>query len=1697
MRSINKYYLSFILLLMVGFMFSQAPVNDNCTGAINIPLATPPACGTGTQTGATAVVTGNITNATPGNPYIYQTGCTGSSATMSFPANDVWYSFVATGYQTNINITSAFANPNVALYSGNCAALGGGIGGCAVGTGGSVSLTVNQCVPGTTYYLQISGATGQVGTFTMNINNSVSCANCLVNSNITVTPPPVGGAYPPNTTVQFCFHIGQFNTINTNWLHGVQLSFGSCWNAASLVTNIPTPAGTSGSWAYYPAGIGIQNAQNWGPGWYFDYNPTDGNPKNNFGDLPTTTVTASMWNFCATITTKNVCNPGCDLSVTFNTSGDGESGSWSNSGCANDPPAIFHAVGACCPPIMSSIPAKCFGTPTGTAIATPVGAVGPYTYIWTGPAAYTSSATLVPGASTITNVPAGIYTVQVIDKNLCAVNATVQVTQPPAITLTPTFTNASCLTNGSASVTATGGTPGYTYTWSPIGGNASTASNLTPGIYTVTVNDSKLCAQTATVSIVLTGSVSPAFTTPTYTQCLTGNSFVFTASVAAGTHTFAFNPLAGSPATGLVSPYGPVSFTAPGTYSVIHTIVTGSCTATTTSVIVIKPQPTVTANNSGPLCVGSNLTLSSTGGGTYSWAGPNAFVSAVQNPTIVAATAAAAGVYTVTVTLNGCTNTNTTLVTLTTATASATNTGPYCAGSTIQLNTPAATSYTWSGPAAFASNLQNPVRPASTVAMSGTYTVIITAGTCTATATTLVTVNALPTPIAANTGPYCPGVTIQLNGSAASSYTWSGPAFASNLQSPTIAGATTAMSGVYTFSVTDVKGCINGITTTVLVNPNPTPLIGSNSPVCLNTNINLNSGGGATYSWSGPAAYTSAVQNPTIVAATVANAGIYTVTVTSAAACTATATVNVSVLTPSTTATNTGPYCAGTTIQLNTPVATSYTWSGPGAFASNLQNPVRPAATVAMSGTYTVMISIGSCTASATTSVTVNPLPVPVANNNSPVCIGNPITFTGAGGVSYFWGGPLAYTVAAQNPTIAAATAAMAGTYTLLVVDANTCTNVAITNVVINPTPTITVNNPTVCVNQTISFTATGGATYAWSGPGGFVSALQNPTIPSATAANSGQYTVTVTSAAGCTNTAVSTATVFPLPTPAITSNTPCVGSTLSLSGSGGAVYAWSGPNSFSSLSQNPNITTVSMLANGTYTLLASAGTCTAMTTAVVTINALPNPTMASNSPVCVGTPINFTGNGGVSYSWSGPAGFTDATQNPTIAVSTMANNGTYTLTVTDANGCVNSTTKPVVVNAQPVVSANGGTACENSNTNLTASGGVSYLWSGPGGFTSASQNPVVLATAAAVGQYTVLVTSASGCTNTAMATIGINPIPTPNIVTNSPICINNVLSIAAGGGVSYSWTGPNGFFSTAQSATIQANSVNVGGVYYVTATGANGCVATTSMNTVINPIPPLNITSGPNRGCAPLCVSFTAATTPSATVDWIMGDGSYTGANINSNACYQTTGIFTITASVIDVNGCQNSATYTVQVYPHPVADFNYDPYKPIVNQNADVHFTDASYGANITGWSWFFMNNASATSSLQNPTYVYEDAGEFVIALVVTSDQGCTDTILKSILVGQDFGIFVPNAFTVNGDGLNDRFYAKGYGITKFEMNIFDRWGEKVFSSHDIQEAWDGTYQNRGTKIVKDDTYTWIINVTNVFGKAKEFTGHVTLIK
>lgn len=1256
--------------------------------------------------------------------------------------------------------------------------------------------------------------------------------------------------------------------------------------------------------------------------------------------------------------------------------------------------------------------------------------------------------------------------------------------------LTPTITaNATPTSVCSGMNVALLGGGASTYTWTP-GNLVGSTVNVTPTVttnYTVVGTSTTGCLGSNTVNVtVFPNPTVTAVANPT--AICAGKSTTLTAG---GGATYTWNP---GNLTGTTVSVSPAATTI---YTVTGSSVNG-CTRTQTVLVTVNPLPVVVPGSNSPVCLGGNINLSVGAATSYTWSGPNSFSSNLQNPTISNATTAMGGIYTVSVTNStGCVKSNTVNVVINPLpTINPTNTGPYCVGATISLTTAAATTYTWTGPSAFSSNLQNPTIGNAQLVHAGIYSVSVTnAGGCISSGTTNVVVNSLPVPVAGNGGPYCPGNTIQLNVGAFTSYTWSGPAsFASNIQNASISSASVANSGTYTVSVTNANGCINTTTTNVVVNPSPVPVIGSNSPVCLNANISLNAAGGTSYAWNGPNSFNSALQNPIINGATTLNAGVYSLTVTSLG-CSSTATVNVTVLTPTTSASNTGAYCAGATIQLNTPAANTFTWSGPLGFSSNLQNPSIPASTTGMSGTYSVIVSVGSCTANASTNVVVNALPTPTAQSNSPVCQQGSINLIGNGGTTYTWTGPGGFSSNQQNPVIPNCGLTNSGTNTLTVTDANGCTNSATVNVVVNPLPVIVVNNPTVCVNQAINFSANGGATYSWSGPLGYTSNIQNPVINNATLPMGGAYSVTVTTAAGCSSVAVSNAQVLALPNAQILSNSPvCAGNTLNLMGSGGISYNWSGPG-YNGTLQNPTINNVTAAANGVYTLLVSSGSCTASTQYTVVINPVPVFNITNTNVLC-----NGQSNGTASVTISvGTSPFTFNWNTMPVQNTQNANSlpaGNFSCTVTDANGCTSisgiqiTQPSPFTVSISSAVNM----ACANNpiNVNANGSGGTSpynYNWvSGPTGSSYA-----IIESAAGNYIYTVNATDANNCAAT--ANINLTFAPQPTVTVNSTtVCAGQTAVLTANGANSYLWQPGNTSGNTY--SYNGNNSVNVS----VVGT-SNGCSNSANTSIIINPAPNVSIATSNTKGCVPVCVSFSATSSSNiSNYGWtVNGAGMATGQS--GIQCFNEASSYSLGLSVIDNNGCTGIASpVIVDVYPSPVADFNHSPIKPIINQDPLVTFTDASHGAAIVSWNWYFMNNAQFTSTVQNPTFAYTEPGTYAVALVVKSENGCSDTLVKELIVGEDFGIYAPNAFTPNNDGLNDIFQPKGFGVVKYQLQIFDRWGERVFETKSFDQGWDGKFRSKGLdydKVCEEGVYSWIINVTSVFGKAHELKGHVTLIK
>ncbi|HKD11583.1 MAG TPA: choice-of-anchor tandem repeat GloVer-containing protein [Thermoanaerobaculia bacterium] len=327
----------------------------------------------------------------------------------------------------------------------------------------------------------------------------------------------------------------------------------------------------------------------------------------------------------------------------------------------------------------------------------------------------------------------------------------------------------------------------------------------------------------------------------------------------------------------------------------------------------------------------------------------------------------------------------------------------------------------------------------------------------------------------------------------------------------------------------------------------------------------------------------------------------------------------------------------------------------------------------------------------------------------------------------------------------------------------------------------------------------------------------------------------------------LSTCTAPPAPTAG--NNGPiCAGSTLQLTATtvAGATYAWTGPNGFTSTAQNPSIANATTAASGTYTVHAIVGGCSsAAATTTATVNAIPAaPTAGNNGPICAGSTLQLTATtvSGATYAWAGPNGFTSTLQNPSIANATTAATGTYTVhaIVGSCSSAAATTTATVSAKPSAPTASNNGPICAGQDLHLTAStiAGATYSWTGPNGFTSSVQNPVITAaTTAASGTYSV-VAIVGGCASApATTTATVRAGPSAVITTAGAVCPNSSGHPAsvpdAGAGAAYAWSITNGTITAGagtRSITFSTGSMGPLGLS-VTVTNASGCSANSSVS--------------------------------------------------------------------------------------------------------------------------------------------------------------------------------------------------------------------------------------------------------------------------
>lgn len=1169
----------------------------------------------------------------------------------------------------------------------------------------------------------------------------------------------------------------------------------------------------------------------------------------------------------------------------------------------------------------------------------------------------------------------GTYTVRLIMGNtqgcLDTIIKTVTIHALPAVAAA---SNQS-ICQGSTTPVALTATGASSYTWSPATGLSCTACANPTALpastttYTVTGTDANGCTDTGNVTI--TVNAKPTVTASANQTICEGSSVTMGAGGAAS---YVWTPSTGLSCTACTNPVA--TPTATTTYIVTGTNASG-CDDTAAVTITVNPRPVVGAGSNVTICSGESTPLNATGAASYTWSPASGLsCTACANPT---ATPVTTTTYTVTGTgANGCTNTSTVTVTVNARpSVSAGSNQNICSGNSATLAATGAASYVWSPSSGLSctSCTNTTATPGSTT----TYTVTGTgANGCTNTSNVTVTVNPLPTVSAGGNQTTCPNIPVSLSATGANTYVWS-PSTGLSCTACANPTATISSTTTYTVAGTNGNGCVNTSTVTVTVNPQPVVSAGSNTSVCIGDSVQLNATGGVTYTWT-PSAGLSCTNcaNPKASPGTTTT---YTVTGTVGTGCSNTSTVTVTAnAKPTVSAGSNQNICEGNSIVMNATGAASYVWSP--ATGLSCTSCANPTASPTNTTTYTVTgTAANGCSNTANKTITVNPLPIVSAGSNQTTCPNVPVTLSATGANTYVWSPSTGLScTACANPT---ATISSTTTYTVIGTGLNGCVNTGNVTVTVNPQPVISAgSNTAICLGDTAQLQATGGITYVWSPATGLsCTTCDNPK------ANPGittTYTVTGTVGTGCSNTSTVTVTVNARPSVSAGSNQSiCIGNSAILNATGALSYVWTPSTGLSCTScANP---TASPASTTTYTVTGTnANGCTNTATVTVNVNPLPIINAGSNQTICPGGSASLQATGAVSYIWSPSTGLSCtscANPNASPVVTT-----TYTVTGTNANGCVNTSSVTVTVNPQPTISAGANAAiCIGDTAQLNAAGGISYVWSPSTGLSCTTcDNPK--SSPGITTTYTVTGTGNNGCTNTSTVTVTVNPLPSVSGGTNQNICIGSSTILNATGASSYVWTPATGL--SCISCANPTASPTTTTTYTVTGTNINGCTNSATVTVNVNQLP--TVSAGSNQIICPGS-SASLQATGAVTYVWSPATGLSCTSCANPTASPAATTTYTVTGT--SATGCVNTSSVTVTVITQP--NVSGGPNKNIcIGDSTSLQAT----GANTYVWS---PSTGLSCTSCANPKA--GPATTTTYTVIGTAGSGCTDTAQVLVTVNQ----------------------------------------------------------------------------------------------
>jgi gliding motility-associated-like protein len=1294
-----------------------------------------------------------------------------------------------------------------------------------------------------------------------------------------------------------------------------------------------------------------------------------------------------------------------------------------------------------------------------------------YTFTWNTNNSMINSNTITPSVFPTAAID---YVLNVNAGFSCLGSDTIKITVSQPI-LTASIDDTICAGDSTViSATVSGSAFGGNYLWTP---NASLDidTNLTamagPSVttdYIIEVTDTIGCIIADTMTVV----VEPGFTLSTSNDTTICENECFNL-FATGASTYAWISDASIGDTTLsnqtVCPSADINYKVYGFL--------GACIDSTTINVTVNTLPTVEAGPSIDLCLGDTTQFNASGSLTYTWT-PNVNISSqvINNP--FASPNDTTQYFVTGMDANGCSNMDSLIVFLhDIPDIDAGEDSWLCPGDVANLlaTSTSTGNYAWlpitdlSDP-----NISNPIAsPTDTVA----YHVTITdAFNCFNSDTIIVYVSpSVPTDAGTDTT-ICEGDTIAIGGNptafGGTTYSWT-PA---NLVDDANASNPLAFPSVTTwfYVATGNDTCVGIDSVLITVNTLPNVNAGADFAICINDTSSLTATGAIDYLWNITTSMDdNTIANPTIYPTTTTN---YEVMGTDALGCVNWDTISVTVNNlPIVDAGIDTSLCINDTIQLAATGALNYNWT-PVSFIQNENTGtpnVFPNATMYY---YIEGTDVNTCVNIDSILVTVHTLPSVNAGADDAICNGDSIQLEATGAVIYNWtDGTNLDDTTIFNPY---ASNTLDETFIVIGEDVNGCINSDTVEIIVNSLPIVSAGTDVqICINDSTQLNATGAIGYSWNNS----SSLSNDAIsnPFASPTDTLMYTVIGTDANNCMNADSVTVIVNPLPiVNAGVDTSLCINDSIVLAGVGAANNSWTPISNMDN--ENTLTPTIFPTSTGYFVLTTTdSNSCINSDSTLVTVNMLPPVDLGPNVAMCIGDSIQLQATGAMIYNWADGTNLSDTTIDSPYANNTVDEN--FIVIGEDINGCINSDTINITINALPQVSAgNDIQICIGDSTTLNATGAVDYLWNNSPSLTVDNiANPIAFPTDTT--QYIVIGTDANDCINSDSVTVVINPLPIINAGLDQNICKDDMTPLIATGADTYVWS-PSNSLDNANIANPNANP-DTTQIYVVIGTDTNMCVNsdTVTINVFrISTIPDTAVCLGDS-------VQLDVFGSPGTVYNWTPSAELSDGTTANPWATPSSTTTYMV--SVADNTGCNDQAAITVTILTIPTTSFTYE-----VEPACDgiyVELTNTSIDAD--NYEWTFNNETTTTE--EHPSVIFNYGSEYTIELEGTNNNGCFAGVTAIDLANsfdEYYSIRIPNVFTPNGDGENDIFSIEipGKLASCLDLNIYNRWGQLIYKSYGNVVSWDG-HTPDGVK-VPDGSYFYTIDI-----KEKTYKGHLNIFR